>query len=61
MTIPRRFESVEEAIEFCLKWVDKRDNALDYEIDGVVLKIDDFGYQEMLGNVSNAPRWAVAL
>ena len=54
-----RFESIDEAIAFCSEWAEKRDN-LDYEIDGVVLKIDDFGLQEVLGFVSNAPRWAVA-
>lgn len=55
----RRFESIDDAIAYCLTWADKRDS-LDYEIDGVVLKIDAFAYQEVLGNVSNAPRWAVA-
>lgn len=54
-----RFESIDEAIAFCTEWAVKRDE-LDYEIDGVVLKIDDFGLQEVLGFVSNAPRWAVA-
>ena len=54
-----RFESIDEAIAFCTEWAVKRDE-LDYEIDGVVLKIDDFGLQEVLGYVSNAPRWAVA-
>ena len=38
----------------------RRRDDLDYEIDGVVVKIDNFAYQETLGNVSNAPRWAVA-
>ena len=55
----KRFEDVEEAIAYCLSWTDKRDT-LDYEIDGVVLKIDDFAQQDVLGFVSNAPRWAVA-
>ncbi|MDA0377887.1 MAG: NAD-dependent DNA ligase LigA [Bacteroidetes bacterium] len=54
-----RFEGIEEAVTFCSNWTGKRD-ALDYEIDGVVVKIDDFRLQRQLGNVSNAPRWAVA-
>ncbi len=55
----RRFDDLEEAIAYCIAWTEKRET-LDYEIDGVVLKIDDFAYQETLGFVSNAPRWAVA-
>ena len=55
----RRFSSIDEAVAFCESWSDKRDD-LDYEIDGVVVKMDAFALQERLGNVSNAPRWAVA-
>jgi DNA ligase (NAD+) len=55
----RRFEHVEEAIAYCLYWSEQRDT-LDYEIDGMVLKIDEHRYQEALGFVSNAPRWALA-
>ena len=33
---------------------------LDYDIDGVVHKIDDFKLQARLGNISNSPRWAIA-
>jgi len=55
----RRFESIEEVVGYCEGWIDRRDD-LDYEIDGVVVKMDDFGIQASLGNVSNAPRWAIA-
>ncbi len=34
--------------------------SLDYEIDGMVVKVDDFSFQEILGKISRAPRWAVA-
>ncbi len=54
-----RFEKVEEAIAFCEAWAARRD-ALDYEIDGVVLKIDSFDEQRALGAIAHAPRWAVA-
>jgi DNA ligase (NAD+) len=52
-------EGIEEAVAFCRRWTDERD-ALDYEIDGVVVKVDDLEQQRRLGAVSNAPRWAVA-
>lgn len=55
----KRCASLDEAIAFCEYWTDNRDN-IDYEIDGVVVKIDDFGYQDILGAVSSAPRWAIA-
>jgi len=57
--LARRFESIEEVATFCEGWAEKRD-ALDYEIDGVVVKVDDFGLQRDLGVVGREPRWAVA-
>jgi len=55
----RRFEQLEDVLEYCRYWTERRD-ALDYEIDGVVLKIDHRPWQALLGTISNAPRWAVA-
>ena len=49
----------EECISFHERLVKKR-NDLNYEIDGVVFKINDFRLQERLGSVSRAPRWATA-
>ena len=54
-----RFEDIEAAVDFCTDWVERRET-LDYEIDGVVLKIDRHDYQDELGAIANAPRWAVA-
>jgi len=51
--------TLKQVIEFCEFWTDQR-HTLDYEIDGVVIKIDDIILQQRLGNISNAPRWAVA-
>ena len=40
--------------------VEKRRISLDFDIDGIVYKINDFKLQKRLGNVANAPRWAIA-
>lgn len=55
----KRFEDLDELIAFCEGWGDQRD-ALDYEVDGVVVKIDRHEYREELGAIADAPRWAVA-
>jgi DNA ligase (NAD+) len=43
----------------CRRWEERREN-LDYEIDGVVVKIDDYETQSSLGVVGREPRWAIA-
>ena len=55
-----RTASLDEVIEFCREWEDRRDT-LDYEIDGVVVKVDPIVLQERLGSTAKAPRWAVAV
>lgn len=54
-----RFETIDEVVAFCDGWAERRDS-LDYEIDGVVVKVDRLDYQEVLGQVATAPRWAIA-
>ena len=49
----------QECIQYCEELGVKRDK-LDYEIDGIVFKVNNFSRQEALGFVSRAPRWAVA-
>ncbi len=53
------FSGMEDVPAYCERLSDHRDE-LDYEIDGVVLKVDRLDLQAELGNVSNAPRWAIA-
>ena len=52
-------EGIEEVEKYCTKWEGKRDK-MPYEIDGVVVKVNDVGLQNELGYTSKAPRWAIA-
>jgi DNA ligase (NAD+) len=54
-----RSRDFEEVLAFIHTWMERRDT-LPYEADGVVVKVDDFALQAMLGVVGNAPRWAIA-
>jgi DNA ligase (NAD+) len=49
----------EDVIQQCLAWQDRRGN-LDFEIDGVVVKVSDLELQRRLGVVGRDPRWAIA-
>jgi DNA ligase (NAD+) len=55
----RAFDSVDDVAAHCLHWQEHRHD-LDYEIDGVVVKVDDLGQRDVLGVTSRAPRWAIA-
>jgi DNA ligase (NAD+) len=52
-------QGVDEVAERCRWWEDRREQ-LDFEIDGVVVKVDDRGLQRELGVAGREPRWAVA-
>jgi DNA ligase (NAD+) len=55
----RRCETIDEVAAFCAEWADKR-HALDFETDGVVIKVDDLALRDRLGTTAKFPRWATA-
>jgi DNA ligase (NAD+) len=55
----RKLGGEDEVVAQCLAWQQRR-GALDFEIDGVVVKVDDYELQRRLGSVGRDPRWAVA-
>jgi DNA ligase (NAD+) len=55
----QRLRSEDEVIAQCLRWQERR-GELDFEIDGVVIKVSDLALQRRLGSVGRDPRWAVA-
>lgn len=55
----RLCDSIDEVIEFVKEWTEKRPD-LEYEIDGIVVKVDDLDQQEDLGFTAKSPRWAAA-
>jgi DNA ligase (NAD+) len=55
----KRCANIREVEEF-IKWFQPKRETLDYEIDGMVVKVDSFEEQKALGKTTHAPRWAVA-
>lgn len=55
----QKFESLEEVIEFHQKWSEERDD-LDYDVDGIVVKVDSTDQQSRLGSTAKFPRWAIS-
>ncbi len=52
-------DTLDEVLEFCLYWQHHRHD-LSYDIDGIVIKLDDLSLRAELGVTSKAPRWAIA-
>jgi DNA ligase (NAD+) len=52
-------DSLDEVTAYCARWQEHRHD-LGYEIDGVVIKLDDLAQRDLLGFTSKAPRWAIA-
>ncbi len=57
--VSRRVKGIDDVIGFVEEWAEKR-RALDYETDGIVVKVDSVEQQQLLGFVARAPRWAIA-
>lgn len=55
----KKCKNIEEAIDFCAKWQENREK-YNYEIDGMVVKLDDLALQEKCGYTQHHPRWAIA-
>ncbi|MFB6225930.1 MAG: NAD-dependent DNA ligase LigA [Candidatus Paceibacteria bacterium] len=54
-------DSIEEVMEVYNKWVDREKTGKPFWIDGVVVKVNQKKYQDILGYVGKGPRWAIAL
>ena len=55
----RKYDNIEDVISYVEYWVTHRKD-LNYEIDGIVIKVDDISDQETLGFTARTPRWATA-
>jgi DNA ligase (NAD+) len=52
-------KDLKETIDYCMLWQDRREN-LEYEIDGMVIKVNSYSLRDELGSTLKSPRWAVA-
>ncbi len=55
----KKAKDINEVIDICLSWSQKR-LKLDYQIDGMVIKINRFEQQDILGATGRAPRWCIS-
>jgi len=54
-----RARDVDEALDICFGWSERR-SELDYQIDGMVIKVNRFGQRDILGATGRAPRWCIS-
>ena len=55
----KKAKDIDQVIDICLSWNEKRSN-LDYQIDGMVIKVNRFDQQDILGATGRAPRWCIS-
>jgi len=55
----RKLPDIEAVIDYCREWEDRREE-LAYEIDGIVIKVDEIGLYSVLGSTAKYPRWLIA-
>ena len=56
----KQADTIEEAVEYCRYWEEHKQD-LPYDIDGIVLKVNELKYHRQLGSTSSSPRWATAV
>jgi DNA ligase (NAD+) len=55
----RRCTTIDRVVAFWREWEERRDS-IPFDIDGIVVKVDDLRQQEKLGSIAKSPRWAIA-
>jgi len=55
----KKAKDIDEVIEICMSWADRR-SKLDYQIDGMVIKINRYDQRRILGATGRAPRWCIS-
>ena len=55
----KKCDNIDQVIQICEQWIEKREE-IDFEIDGMVVKIDQIDLRDELGSTSKNPRWAIA-
>ncbi|MGA2070406.1 MAG: NAD-dependent DNA ligase LigA [Sedimentisphaerales bacterium] len=55
----KKAKNIDEVIEICNSWDDKREK-LDYQIDGMVVKVNNLAQREILGFTGRSPRWCIS-
>jgi len=55
----RKFVTIDQVVDYCNEWTERREE-IDYEIDGMVVKVNSLAQQEELGYTTKSPRWAIS-